>query len=903
MKAFDALDLLRAKWTGVGAAAAGAAAAERAAVTGGAMGAVGAAGGVTSAEAAAGGAVAGRALRGGGTLRPSGLILPAGVSGVGTEAAAAAGGAGLLSRGVGAAAGLAGRFLLPVAGFEALLGAIGSQGNVLQRAQSGLSAASFGIIPAPVTTAQRQAQGQAAAAADIAKLNNGNSIAAQRQAVTTLQRRIQSIRGVGSQLPSDLRGAAQQQVSPSLKAATAALRDELRRREALLRDSQRAVDQQLDAQSIRHAQALSTDFAGAFQILTRARGPRAAMKQTVGNVLHEMSQMRPAGAKQLGDTMIGWAREQARQNPKLRGQVQRLIGGIKSDFSDLHKHVTIVNGQIYDGSKDEWSKIAGELSTQTERAREEVSKHFTAIQQEAIGSLTSMGFTSAQARQLVRTGGSTLSAAASLASSSNAGVHQAGLNVPQAVAYKGKHATGGRTGVYRLPGSGTLDTVALADGGLGAPGELVINHWDERQIDLDLARAGRPTLEQRVRQQTKPHWRRATGGRVVTASTFGGPGDPGTGSTGYRGDNLNQHPDSFAELNMGTALGNLPYMTPVTVGANGQAMTLYKRDIGKGGAGLNGHVRAVDLWWQAAQKLHVNGLQDVLVTIGKGGAAFGGGGAGNVAGGGSIPALRAPASAVPGVPGVMSHRAGQIFAGGLTQRINRALASMAPAFSASVAGGGATSGPPGLATFGGVTMAKWIADELQWATAHGWHGQPTSGYRPGFDPHTASGQSEHALINYPGGAVDFGGFTDPAAYQTKLALVQLAARLNYPGPRLKMPVGFHDDGHLSGSGHTLGGRLGGPVWGGWHAKGTDVVVRRPTVFGAGEAGPERVKISPHGGGGSSITIARGAVQVNSAGGDPRATERYVTRRLQQFAEEVAAEIEGGAEQPLTGALR
>lgn len=124
-------------------------------------------------------------------------------------------------------------------------------------------------------------------------------------------------------------------------------------------------------------------------------------------------------------------------------------------------------------------------------------------------------------------------------------------------------------------------------------------------------------------------------------------------------------------------------------------------------------------------------------------------------------------------------------------------------------GGGASSGPPGLATFEGITMSKWIANELAWATQHGWHGQPTSGYRPGSI--TINGTpSQHGLINYPGGAVDFGGFTDPAAYATKLALVQLAQSQNYPGPRLKMPIGFHDDGHLSGTGHKTGGVHGLP---------------------------------------------------------------------------------------------
>lgn len=154
---------------------------------------------------------------------------------------------------------------------------------------------------------------------------------------------------------------------------------------------------------------------------------------------------------------------------------------------------------------------------------------------------------------------------------------------------------------------------------------------------------------------------------------------------------------------------------------------------------------------------------------------------------------------------------------------------------AAISGGGATSGPAGLATFEGVLMSQWIANELEWATKHGWHGQPTSGYRPGRDPNTPTGASEHALIAYPGGAVDFGGPVDPAAYHTKLALVELAARLNYPGPRLKMPVftynpgaiGGGDDGHLSGDGHARGGlvNLLRAFAGGGHVDGS---VAKPT---------------------------------------------------------------------------
>lgn len=91
---------------------------------------------------------------------------------------------------------------------------------------------------------------------------------------------------------------------------------------------------------------------------------------------------------------------------------------------------------------------------------------------------------------------------------------------------------------------------------------------------------------------------------------------------------------------------------------------------------------------------------------------------------------------------------------------------------------------------------------------------------------------------------------------------------------------------------------GGVAWGGWHANGVDMTVNRPTIFGAGERGVERVQVTPsgHSGGGHTIHIGRGAVQVNAAGGSVKATQQYVEKRLQQFAEEVAAEIANGAEE-------
>jgi hypothetical protein len=127
-------------------------------------------------------------------------------------------------------------------------------------------------------------------------------------------------------------------------------------------------------------------------------------------------------------------------------------------------------------------------------------------------------------------------------------------------------------------------------------------------------------------------------------------------------------------------------------------------------------------------------------------------------------------------------------------------------------------GPKGLGMFDGVQVADWIIPILNWARAHGWGGSVTSGYRPGFDPHAAGGFSEHSGTQWPGGAVDVGG---PAAIAAGTALYNVLQK--YPGrPNLLWGgiyitgyagPGGHDYGHFSGTGHKMGGIVGGPYAG------------------------------------------------------------------------------------------
>jgi hypothetical protein len=112
-------------------------------------------------------------------------------------------------------------------------------------------------------------------------------------------------------------------------------------------------------------------------------------------------------------------------------------------------------------------------------------------------------------------------------------------------------------------------------------------------------------------------------GLVVGATEYGGPGDPASGTVGASGANLLGAPDSYAELggrtfDTATAMGGLPYLTPLRISWGGRSAIAYKRDIGLGGGPIDGHPRVLDLWWQLADALGIpyeNGRGSGLVRI------------------------------------------------------------------------------------------------------------------------------------------------------------------------------------------------------------------------------------------------------------------------------------------------
>ncbi|HET9102076.1 MAG TPA: hypothetical protein VFN55_01880 [Solirubrobacteraceae bacterium] len=156
----------------------------------------------------------------------------------------------------------------------------------------------------------------------------------------------------------------------------------------------------------------------------------------------------------------------------------------------------------------------------------------------------------------------------------------------------------------------------------------------------------------------------AGGGLTVGASEYGGPGDPSSGTVGASGQSLATHPDSYAELGgttfqTATAMGGLPYMTPLRISVGDRSAIAYKRDFGLGGGPVAGRPRVIDLWWRLAGSLGIpyeRGLWSGPVRIARapatGASALlsAGVGAGAQAGLGAVsaPGAQAGLGAVPG---------------------------------------------------------------------------------------------------------------------------------------------------------------------------------------------------------------------------------------------------------------
>jgi cell wall-associated NlpC family hydrolase len=256
-------------------------------------------------------------------------------------------------------------------------------------------------------------------------------------------------------------------------------------------------------------------------------------------------------------------------------------------------------------------------------------------------------------------------------------------------------------------------------------------------------------------------------GQVVGATEYGGPGDPSSGVVGSSGANLLEQPDSYAELGgdtfqTATAMGGLPYLTPLRITWGTHSAVAYKRDIGLGGGPIDDLPRVLDLWWELAGRLGIpyeDGLWSGPVRIERPPET----GAGNLLGQSALgsptlsdsstanqdPATCAPGT-VEGVPVVSGTRA-QLLPSGLAA----APAGAPLAVSEMIAAGNQIVGKPYL--YGGG------------------HGLPLSDVAPAYD---CSSSVEHLLygagllpVDYdaPSGTLESFGQAGPGRWVTLYA--------------------------------------------------------------------------------------------------------------------------------------
>lgn len=746
--------------------------------------------------------------------------LPQGIAGAD---AAATGRLAALRGGVAGAGASLARFGAPVLAISAAESAATTPGNLGERIQAAVSGASFGIIPAPVTSAQARQQGQAHANSVIQSLHTPTTASSAQKQIADLQKKqaaaasrskVDAGHGLfgGTGFGGFFQPGYGGDKGPTATAAKSNAAAVLQYAAAIkqLRTEEAELSRQ---QSQAHGSALGESFEQAFNILSPSKGPAAALKQTLAGVVKDVGELKPAGAKALTEATLEWARSIAQGNPKLQAIVKSMTSGIQSQFTTMGKKVQIVNGQVLTGSTTEWKSIAAALTTPAEQAQEEVSKSFTLIQQQALGSLTAMGFSPSQAKQILQ--GVSAGGAAAVGAQQNVGAAQSGV-AASSLTTSGSYAPGAKNNLHarggRLPGRGLRDTVPLSDGGWGAPGELILNRHTEADADRDRA-PGAPTLAQRVRGERRRHsdQMRATGGRVggFTAA-------PGTNYS------VGEEPTIASRLNaLGHALGiSLTGVSGYRSPAHSVAVGGFSDDPHtKGDASDTPGVEGVSEstlakygltrpFAGASEADHIQLLGSVAGAAGAAGAAAT---LGAMSARASSVSLKAPGSRLGGAPGALSARASSIYASALSNVINSRTGGGATSTGLVSGVGGSSSANQALGRqmmlAAGFPSSEWPALRQLWTEESNWSDTAMNNPRLGWlAPGNASGIPQadgHGQV-YPKGQ---------ARPQIRWGLGYIKSTYGTPSKALAFE-----------NSHT-------PHWYGAGGSGT---ARRPTLIGIGD---------------------------------------------------------------------
>lgn len=796
---------------------------------GGVMGPGGGAGGTTLIGGGGGRSVPGAygaARKGGFVVNAAGeanRIAPKGRIGSGMVAA----GAGM--RGLGALA-------LPMIGIGGLLGAAqGAGGNgAMGLWRNFASGGSFGAIRNQATVNGQQDASNFGA---LQSLISGMPGGANPTRLTDVNAQIKQLRGARGRVGADTSSTARER-----KVTTDAINAEIQARKDLLptlaaeRDQRRAGSGQSFAASNRHA----------LKIDLKHTDVQAAYTTYVDQALRGIDRKGP-GAKIVAQDSLDMLKTAARTNPQLKGQYDRLTRGVERRFSSMGATVNQVNGNIYTGSNKEWKRISAAISTPAEQAKERASTAFTQLQEAAIGSLEAMGYSRSQAKKIVASSDATGNTKSGNRARQNA-KDVAAFTSPSLASPVGSLLPGlstlptGATGM-RIPGSGRADTVPLTLG-MAAPGELVVNRHTEQRVNGILGMAG-TSLGREVAGESRKHSEYALGGRT---QLYGGV-TPGMGSMISQLDGMgfahgsttggthaaNSYHYRGEAVDFGDATNDMQKLWSVLYPQRGQFAELFGPSyLTPGPTLMHNGVGFVDPSLQAGHNDHIHVALAAALAGGLGTRGSAGVGGGTDLAAMMVSQLVAPTSSLGGVPGAIQNAAMQA----VTTGLNGVIAS-----AAGVPGGG------GGVSFG---SGRWQTEMSQIAKAKRWNLADWQWLV------NAESSGDPTAVNKSSGAFGLGQFLGA----TKTAYAPYGAASTDPVKQIDAMGKYIDDRyqnptaakafHLANNWYDKGGRT--PQWGGWHAKGGQFTVSRPTLFGAGEAGTETVNVSKGSGGGKSIAV-------------------------------------------------
>lgn len=672
--------------------------------------------------------------------------------------------------------------------------------------------------------------------------------------------------------------------SESGRAVLASLQQELATRKQVL-GTQR--QQRVEAARV-EAHRLLPQFGREFNFLRGRVGTEKAMQMTTTDILERMNKLPEAGRAIVGRAALVWAQEAAKQNPKLRGQYERLREGVEDSFRKLGRNVQIFHNRILTGTEAQWKAISKAMQTPLEQAREKISQQFTFIQQEAVAALQAMGYSRTAASMIVTNmeGGQSFSKA---------------RQQQQITAHH--HGMPGRARGGRIPGVGLHDTVPVGGRAMAAPGELIVNRHTESRVNRALARHGTSLgrevgrerrghampsdddddilsdkrfqrggriskLEAAVREANRIDAMRLTyvlGGGHVTPAPASGPFDCSSATSrvlqaaGYNVPTM----VSGGFMNWGEpgpgAISVLANPGHVYMVMNGRAWGTSRSNPGGGPGWVDGYT-----FRRGFTVRHAPGA--------------GGGAVGDFAGAGTgavpqIGELGIPSLGLGGVGGAVSLGVGRMLAGGMRARVNRRLAAQAGLAGATAGSAGVTGGAARTLAHRMMLSAGW--GEGQWGPLNKLWTKES-----GFNPQARNAQSGAFGIPQALPASKLG----PAGMAGD-ARAQIAWGLNYIRDRYRSPAAAwaHSQAH---NWYETGGRVG---WGGWNQAGGQFRVSRPTLFGAGDGpGAETVRISRSGMDTRTGPLVGRMVIHNHRPGD---VQRAIEREVQQAFANLARTID------------